>query len=141
MGKALPLIPGLPRRAAVHHTATHAASPEGTSAADVAAALDQAGAWLKRLRTQRRMTLTGVVKATGISKSIVLGEQDWVLGPGEVASFDTAVPHWFGSTPCPITGSGSQLRAGSALELAPGRLSASAAFAGGAAWSINGSER
>jgi quercetin dioxygenase-like cupin family protein len=28
----------------------------------------------------------------------VLGDQDWVLGPGEVAEFDTQVPHWFGST-------------------------------------------
>ena len=28
----------------------------------------------------------------------VLGDQDWVLGPVEVASFDTRVPHWFGST-------------------------------------------
>jgi transcriptional regulator with XRE-family HTH domain len=28
----------------------------------------------------------------------VLGDQDWVLGPGEVAEFDTTVPHWFGST-------------------------------------------
>jgi len=168
---------------------------QDTSAADIAAALDQVGARLKRLRTQRRMTLTGVAKATGISKStlsrletgqrrptlelllalshayrvplddlvaapeqgdprlqlkpghvkgrtvipltrqpdgmqawkiviptskitpeprahdgyewiyvlsghmrFVLGDQDWVLGPGEVASFDTKVPHWFGST-------------------------------------------
>jgi transcriptional regulator with XRE-family HTH domain len=168
---------------------------EDTSAADIAAALDQVGARLKRLRTQRRMTLTGVAKSTGISKStmsrletgqrrptlelllalshayrvpldhlvaapeegdpriqlkpgtvkgrtvipltrqpdgmqawkiviptskvtpeprahdgyewiyvlsghmrFVLGDQDWVLGPGEVASFDTRVPHWFGST-------------------------------------------
>jgi transcriptional regulator with XRE-family HTH domain len=168
---------------------------EDTSAADIAAALDQVGARLKRLRTQRRMTLTGVAKATGISKStmsrletgqrrptlelllalshayrvplgnlvaapeegdpriqlkpgqvkgrtvipltrqpdgmqawkiiiptskvtpeprahdgyewiyvlsehmrFVLGDQDWVLGPGEVASFDTKGPHWFGST-------------------------------------------
>ena len=168
---------------------------EDTSAADIAAALDQVGARLKRLRTQRRMTLTGVAKATGISKStmsrletgqrrptlelllalshayrvplddlvaapeegdpriqlkpghvkgrtvipltrqpdgmqawkiviptskvtpeprahdgyewiyvlsghmrFVLGDQDWVLRPGEVASFDTKVPHWFGST-------------------------------------------
>lgn len=168
---------------------------EDTSAADIAAVLDQVGARLKRLRTQRRMTLTGVAKATGISKStlsrletgqrrptlelllalshayrvpldglvaapeegdpriqlkpghvkgrtvipltrhldgmqawkiviptskgapeprahdgyewiyilsghmrLVLGDQDWVLGPGEVASFDTKVPHWFGST-------------------------------------------
>jgi transcriptional regulator with XRE-family HTH domain len=168
---------------------------EDTSAANIAAALDQVGARLKRLRTQRRMTLTGVAKATGISKStmsrletgqrrptlelllalshayrvplgdlvaapevgdprirlkpgrvkgrtvipltrqpdgmqawkiviptskvtpeprahdgyewiyvlsghmrFVLGDQDWVLGPGEVASFDTKVPHWFGST-------------------------------------------
>jgi transcriptional regulator with XRE-family HTH domain len=29
---------------------------------------------------------------------LVLGDQDWVLGPGEVAEFDTKVPHWFGST-------------------------------------------
>ena len=168
---------------------------EDTSAADIAAALDQVGARIKRLRTQRRMTLTGVAKATGISKStmsrletgqrrptlelllalshayrvplddlvaapeegdprirlkpghvkgrtvipltrqpdgmqawkiviptskvtpeprahdgyewiyvlsghmrFVLGDQDWVLRPGEVASFDTKVPHWFGST-------------------------------------------
>jgi transcriptional regulator with XRE-family HTH domain len=166
-----------------------------TSTADIAATLDQVGARLKRLRTQRRMTLTGVAEATGISKStmsrletgqrrptlelllalshayrvplddlvaapeegdpriqlkparvkgrtvipltrqpdgmqawkiviptskvtpdprahdgyewiyvlsghmrFVLGDQDWVLGPGEVASFDTRVPHWFGST-------------------------------------------
>lgn len=168
---------------------------EDTSAAAIAAALDQIGARLKRLRTQRRMTLTGVANATGISKStmsrletgqrrptlelllalshtyrvplddlvaapeegdprirlkpghvkgrtvipltrqpdgmqawkiiiptskttpeprthdgyewiyvlsghmrVILGDQDWVLGPGEVASFDTKVPHWFGST-------------------------------------------
>ena len=29
---------------------------------------------------------------------LVLGDDDWVLGPGEVAEFDTKVPHWFGST-------------------------------------------
>jgi transcriptional regulator with XRE-family HTH domain len=29
---------------------------------------------------------------------LVLGEHDLVLGPGEVAEFDTSVPHWFGST-------------------------------------------
>jgi transcriptional regulator with XRE-family HTH domain len=29
---------------------------------------------------------------------LVLGDQDWVLGAGEVAEFDTRVPHWFGST-------------------------------------------
>jgi transcriptional regulator with XRE-family HTH domain len=166
-----------------------------TSAAAIAAALEQVGARLKRLRTQRRMTLTAVAEATGISKStmsrletgqrrptlelllalshtyqvplddlvgapeegdprvrlkpgrvkgrtvipltrqpggiqawkivvpttmvnpesrshdghewiyvlsghmrLVLGDQDWILGPGEVASFDTKVPHWFGST-------------------------------------------
>jgi quercetin dioxygenase-like cupin family protein len=28
----------------------------------------------------------------------VLGDQDSVLGPGEVAAFDTTTPHWFGST-------------------------------------------
>jgi transcriptional regulator with XRE-family HTH domain len=27
---------------------------------------------------------------------LVLGEHDVVLGPGEVAEFDTRVPHWFG---------------------------------------------
>jgi transcriptional regulator with XRE-family HTH domain len=29
---------------------------------------------------------------------LVIGEHDVVLGPGEVAEFDTRVPHWFGST-------------------------------------------
>lgn len=29
---------------------------------------------------------------------LVLGDQDRVLGPGEIASFDTTEPHWFGST-------------------------------------------
>ena len=29
---------------------------------------------------------------------LLLGEQDMVLGPGEVAEFETQVPHWFGST-------------------------------------------
>jgi transcriptional regulator with XRE-family HTH domain len=28
----------------------------------------------------------------------ILADDDIVLGPGEVASFDTRVPHWFGST-------------------------------------------
>ena len=167
---------------------------EDTSAA-IAAALDQVGPRLRRVRTQRRMTLTGVADTTGISKStlsrletgqrrptlelllalsqaygvplddlvaapevgdprirlkpgrvkgrtiipltrqpdgtqawkiviptskvtpeprahdgfewiyvlsghmrLVLGDRDWVLGPGEVATFDTQVPHWFGST-------------------------------------------
>jgi quercetin dioxygenase-like cupin family protein len=28
----------------------------------------------------------------------VLGDQDLALVPGDVASFDTTVPHWFGST-------------------------------------------
>lgn len=28
----------------------------------------------------------------------VLGDQDVVLGPGEVAAFDTTVAHWFDST-------------------------------------------
>ncbi|ASN22050.1 helix-turn-helix domain-containing protein [Arthrobacter sp. YN] len=29
---------------------------------------------------------------------LVLGDNDLTLGPGEVAEFDTRVPHWFGST-------------------------------------------
>jgi transcriptional regulator with XRE-family HTH domain len=29
---------------------------------------------------------------------LVVGDEDWVLGPGEVAQFSTQVPHWFGST-------------------------------------------
>ncbi|MGX1364820.1 transcriptional regulator with XRE-family HTH domain [Streptomyces canus] len=36
---------------------------------------------------------------------IVIGEHDLVLGPSEVAEFDTRVPHWFGSTgeaPCEV---------------------------------------
>jgi transcriptional regulator with XRE-family HTH domain len=161
----------------------------------IAAALDQVGPRLKRLRTQRGVTLTGLAASTGISKStlsrletgqrrpslelllplaeayrvplddlvgapevgdprirlkprrvkgrtvipltrhpggmqawkvviptskskpelrthdghewlyvlsgrmrLLLGDLDLVLGPGEVAEFDTQVPHWFGST-------------------------------------------
>jgi transcriptional regulator with XRE-family HTH domain len=166
-----------------------------SAAAADAAALDQVAPRLKRLRTRRRITLTGLAETTGISKStlsrletghrrptlelllalsrayqvplddlvgapevgdprlrlhparvkgrtvipltrqrdglqawkivvpastaepelrthdgsewiyvlsghlrLVLGGQDWVLGPGEVAQFDTRVPHWFGGT-------------------------------------------
>jgi len=29
---------------------------------------------------------------------LVVGDDDWVLGPGEVAEFGTGTPHWFGST-------------------------------------------
>jgi mannose-6-phosphate isomerase-like protein (cupin superfamily) len=29
---------------------------------------------------------------------LVIGEHDAVLEPGDVAEFDTQVPHWFGST-------------------------------------------
>ena len=29
---------------------------------------------------------------------LILGDRDWILGPGEIAEFDTRVPHWFGST-------------------------------------------
>jgi hypothetical protein len=39
------------------------------SAAAIATALDQVGARLKRISTQRRMTLTGVAEMTGISRS------------------------------------------------------------------------
>jgi transcriptional regulator with XRE-family HTH domain len=167
---------------------------ENTSVA-ISAALEQVGPRLRRVRTQRRMTLTGVADTTGISKStlsrletgqrrptlelllalshayrvplddlvaapevgdprirlkpgrvkgrtiipltqqpdgtqawkiviptsqvipeprahdgfewiyvlsgnmrLILGDRDWILGPGEVATFDTQVPHWFGST-------------------------------------------
>jgi transcriptional regulator with XRE-family HTH domain len=168
---------------------------EDTSAAAIAATLDRVGPRLKRLRTNRHLTLAGVAESTGISKStlsrletggrrptlelllalshayrvplddlvaapeegdprlrlrpgrvkgrtvipltrqpdgmqawkiiiptskaapeprahdgyewiyvlsghmrFVLGDDDLVLGPGEVAEFDTTVPHWFGST-------------------------------------------
>jgi transcriptional regulator with XRE-family HTH domain len=168
---------------------------EDESAAAIAAALDQVGPRLKRLRTRRKLTLTAVAESTGISKStlsrletghrrptlelllalshvyrvplddlvaapeegdprlrlkpgrvkgrtvipltrqpdgmqawkiiiptdkttpeprahdghewiyvlsghmrVILGDQDMVLGPGEVVTFDTTEPHWFGST-------------------------------------------
>ena len=29
---------------------------------------------------------------------LVLGEQDFLLNPGEVVEFDTRTPHWFGAT-------------------------------------------
>jgi quercetin dioxygenase-like cupin family protein len=28
---------------------------------------------------------------------LILGDRDAVLGPGEIAEFDTHVPHWIGS--------------------------------------------
>jgi transcriptional regulator with XRE-family HTH domain len=168
---------------------------EDASAAAIAAVLDQVGARLKRIRADRKMTLTGVATATGISKStlsrletgsrrptlelllalshtyqvpldelvaapeegdrrlrfkaghvkgrtvipltrqpdgmqawkiviptskvtpeprsheghewiyvlsghvrFVLADRDLLLAPGEVAAFDTTIPHWFGST-------------------------------------------
>jgi transcriptional regulator with XRE-family HTH domain len=40
-----------------------------TSAGAIAAVLDQVAPRLKQIRTQRKMTLTGVAEATGISKS------------------------------------------------------------------------
>ncbi|MEO5744925.1 MAG: helix-turn-helix transcriptional regulator, partial [Terracoccus sp.] len=42
---------------------------DDAAAANIAAVLDQVGVRLKRIRTQRRMTLTGVAAVTGISKS------------------------------------------------------------------------
>jgi transcriptional regulator with XRE-family HTH domain len=168
---------------------------DDSSAAAIAAALDQVGVRLKRIRAHRQMTLTRVAEASGISKStlsrletgsrrptlelllalshtyrvpldelvaapeegdprlqfkagrvkgrtvipltrqpdgmqawkiviptskvtpeprthdghewiyilsghirFILADQDLVLGPGEVAAFDTTIPHWFGST-------------------------------------------
>jgi len=29
---------------------------------------------------------------------LIIADHDVVLGPGEVAEFDTRIPHWFGST-------------------------------------------
>jgi transcriptional regulator with XRE-family HTH domain len=168
---------------------------EDTSAAAIAAVLDQVPVRLKRIRTRRKMTLTEVANETGISKStlsrletgsrrptlelllalshtyrvpldelvaapeegdprlrfkagsvkgrtvipltrqpdgmqawkiviptskvtpeprshdghewiyvlsghvrFILADRDLELGPGEVAAFDTTIPHWFGST-------------------------------------------
>jgi hypothetical protein len=28
---------------------------------------------------------------------LILGDHDVTMGPGEVAEFDTSVPHWFGA--------------------------------------------
>jgi transcriptional regulator with XRE-family HTH domain len=176
-------------------TYVEGALPADETSAAIAPALNHVGPRLKRVRTERRMTLTGVAETTGISKStlsrletgqrrptlelllalsqayrvplddlvgapevgdprirlkpgrvkgrtvipltrqpegmqawkiiipiskvrpeprahdghewiyilsghvrFVLGDRDWVLGPGDVAEFDTQVPHWFGST-------------------------------------------
>ena len=156
-----------------------------TAAAAIAAALEQVGPRLKRLRQQRDVTLTSLAASTGISKStlsrlengqrkpslrvplddlvgapdvadprvrlkphqrkgrtviplarhpgglqtwkivipaakstpeprvhegyewlyvitgrmrLIIADHDVVLGPGEVAEFDTRIPHWFGSS-------------------------------------------
>jgi hypothetical protein len=31
---------------------------------------------------------------------LILGDQDITMGPGEVAEFDTRLPHWFGRLLC-----------------------------------------
>jgi hypothetical protein len=31
-------------------------------------------------------------------RAFILGDRDLDTGPGEVAAFDTTIPHWFGST-------------------------------------------
>jgi quercetin dioxygenase-like cupin family protein len=85
---------------------------DDTSAAAIAAALGQVGSRLRRLRTQRRIVIpTGEVTPMPRAQDgaewihvlsghmrLVLGDEDRVLGPGEVAAFDTRVPHWFGTT-------------------------------------------
>jgi transcriptional regulator with XRE-family HTH domain len=35
---------------------------------------------------------------SGRLRLVLGGDQDLLLGPGEVAEFDTQIPHWFGST-------------------------------------------
>ena len=100
------------------------ASPEITNV------LAGVGARIKRIRTQRDVTLTELAALTGISKSTLsrlesgqrkpslelllplaeafripldalVGAPDVgdprILGAGEVAEFDTRVPHWFGA--------------------------------------------
>lgn len=58
----------------------------------------------------------------------ILGDDDLVLGPGEVAAFDTRVPHWFGSTgeePSEVLSifgrPGERMRIRTAPSLAPAR--------------------
>src|SRR3712207_1749201 len=53
---------------AVVELGEESAAPHAVTSA-IAAALGQVGARLKRVRMQRRMTLTGVAASTGISKS------------------------------------------------------------------------
>src|SRR5689334_11450995 len=60
---------GLPTNVAVSGNRESDGLVEDASAAAIAAALEQVGARLKRIRTQRGMTLSGVAEATGISKS------------------------------------------------------------------------
>jgi DNA-binding XRE family transcriptional regulator len=60
--------------------------------AAIAAALDQVGPRLKRLRAQRRMTLIGLAKATGISKSTLSRQET-----GQRRPTPTAGPRFPGS--------------------------------------------
>ncbi len=61
----------------------------------IEAILAEVGPRLKRVRERRDITLAELSETTGISKS-TLDKRDITLGPGEVAEFDTRVPHWFG---------------------------------------------
>lgn len=97
----------------------------------ISAVLAEVGPRLRRVRTQRDVTLTELAEATGISKSTLsrlesgqrkpsldlllpiaqahripldelvgapdIGDPRITMGPGEVAEFDTRVPHWFGA--------------------------------------------
>ena len=55
---------------------------------------------------------------------LVLGDHDLVLGPGEVAEFDTQVPHWFGSTGDQAGRGPESLRASRRAHARPGRARA-----------------
>ena len=79
-------------------------------AARIATALEQVGPRLKGLRTQRGFPTSNAtpeprshdgdewIYVLSGHMRFILGDQDMVLGLGDVAAFDTKVPHWFGST-------------------------------------------
>ena len=68
-------------------------------AISIATALYQIWPRRKKLRAQRGATLAAVwLYVISGKMRLILGGLDLVLGVGEIAEFDTRVPHWFGST-------------------------------------------
>ena len=96
--------PGVARRTGVHHEDSSAGTERGRTVLPLTRQPDGMQAWKIIIPSSKAIpeprTHDGYEWIYVLSghMRLILGDQDWVLGPGEVASFDTTVPHWFDST-------------------------------------------